>query len=135
MLKMKLIVRLKSTNTTEELIMLQMKSLNQPKKSQPSPKRLLNLQLILRIRLFNLISWTNKKLILDNKDLKMKNNSRDSKLKLKVLLMLLKLLSLSFHQSNQIKKSFQPLLNWIRLEIPTQSLPSCKLLLPSQLNN
>jgi len=61
--------------------------------------------------------------------------SRNTMLKLKVLLKLSVLSLANFLPSNQIKKFLLPLLNWTRSDLLIPFLLLCKLLLPSQLNN
>lgn len=61
--------------------------------------------------------------------------SRNTMLKLKVLLKLSVLSLANFLPSNQIKKFLLPLLNWTRSDLLIPFLLLCKLLPPSQLNN
>lgn len=134
-LKMKLIAKQKSINTTEELTSHLTKSPNQHKKSKPSAQRLNNWPKMLKTNKFNWTSWTIKKPKLENKELKMLPTSPNSKTKQKTSLKPLKSSSKSWAQSNQTKKSWLPWHNWTRLAPQTQSLPLCKLPQHSQLNN
>jgi len=132
---MKLTVKLKSFNITEELTSLPMKSLMLPVKSQPSAPKLNNLNQKFPTNKSNSTSWMNKKPHSENKDQLTTNPSRNSTLRLKELLMQLKSSFPNSDPSHQNKKSLLLLLNWTRSVNLTQSLPLCKLPQPSQLNN
>lgn len=110
-LLMKSTVKLKFTNTTEELISLLTKSLNLLKKFQLSVPRLLNSNKTLKTKKFNLISSTNKKLNLLNKENKMLNPSRNSIMKPNKLLKLLMLSSQNSVPSPLMPKFLLFLLN------------------------